>query len=73
MVGARLGVRILGRGVRFGFRGEEVWLRYGFLIPTGEPCTVAELAREVEEAGWDGAFTGTASVSGTWKRTTRGS
>jgi alkanesulfonate monooxygenase SsuD/methylene tetrahydromethanopterin reductase-like flavin-dependent oxidoreductase (luciferase family) len=56
MVGARLGVRILGRGVRFRYRGEEVWLRYGFLIPTGEPRTVAELAREVEEAGWDGAF-----------------
>jgi alkanesulfonate monooxygenase SsuD/methylene tetrahydromethanopterin reductase-like flavin-dependent oxidoreductase (luciferase family) len=31
-------------------------LRYGFLIPTGDPRTVAELAREVEEAGWDGAF-----------------
>jgi alkanesulfonate monooxygenase SsuD/methylene tetrahydromethanopterin reductase-like flavin-dependent oxidoreductase (luciferase family) len=56
MVGARLGVRILGRGVRFRYRGEEVWLRYGFLIPTGEPRTVAELAREVEEASWDGAF-----------------
>src|SRR5215203_146437 len=35
---------------------EEVRLRYGFVIPTGEPRTVAELAREVEEAGWDGAF-----------------
>jgi alkanesulfonate monooxygenase SsuD/methylene tetrahydromethanopterin reductase-like flavin-dependent oxidoreductase (luciferase family) len=31
-------------------------LRYGFLIPTGGPRVVAELAREVEEAGWDGAF-----------------
>jgi alkanesulfonate monooxygenase SsuD/methylene tetrahydromethanopterin reductase-like flavin-dependent oxidoreductase (luciferase family) len=29
-------------------------LRYGFL--TGGPREVAELAREVEEAGWDGAF-----------------
>jgi len=26
------------------------------VIPTGDPRTVAELAREVEEAGWDGAF-----------------
>ncbi len=31
-------------------------MRYGFLIPTGAPREVAELAREVEEAGWDGAF-----------------
>jgi len=31
-------------------------LRYGFLIPTGGPREVAELAREVEEEGWDGAF-----------------
>jgi alkanesulfonate monooxygenase SsuD/methylene tetrahydromethanopterin reductase-like flavin-dependent oxidoreductase (luciferase family) len=31
-------------------------LRYGFLIPTGGPREVADLAREVEEAGWDGAF-----------------
>ena len=31
-------------------------MRYGFVIPTGDPRTVAELAREVEEAGWDGAF-----------------
>lgn len=31
-------------------------MRYGFLIPTGDPRTVAGLAREVEEAGWDGAF-----------------
>jgi len=26
------------------------------LIPTGGPREVAEFAREVEEAGWDGAF-----------------
>jgi alkanesulfonate monooxygenase SsuD/methylene tetrahydromethanopterin reductase-like flavin-dependent oxidoreductase (luciferase family) len=31
-------------------------VRYGFIIPRGDPRTVAELAREVEEAGWDGAF-----------------
>jgi alkanesulfonate monooxygenase SsuD/methylene tetrahydromethanopterin reductase-like flavin-dependent oxidoreductase (luciferase family) len=31
-------------------------LRYGFVIPTGDPRVIAELAREVEEAGWDGAF-----------------
>ncbi|CAA9411308.1 MAG: hypothetical protein AVDCRST_MAG03-1886 [uncultured Rubrobacteraceae bacterium] len=31
-------------------------MRYGFLIPAGGPREVAELAREVEEAGWDGAF-----------------
>ncbi len=37
-------------------RGEEAGLRYGFLIPTGGPREVADLAREVEEAGWDGAF-----------------
>jgi alkanesulfonate monooxygenase SsuD/methylene tetrahydromethanopterin reductase-like flavin-dependent oxidoreductase (luciferase family) len=37
-------------------REEEAGLRYGFVIPTGDPRAVAELAREVEEAGWDGAF-----------------
>ena len=31
-------------------------MRYGFIIPRGDPRTVAELASEVEEAGWDGAF-----------------
>ena len=31
-------------------------MRYGFIIPKGDPRTVADLAREVEEAGWDGAF-----------------
>src|SRR4028118_446595 len=31
-------------------------MRYGFLMPTGGPREVADLAREVEEAGWDGAF-----------------
>jgi alkanesulfonate monooxygenase SsuD/methylene tetrahydromethanopterin reductase-like flavin-dependent oxidoreductase (luciferase family) len=36
--------------------GKEAALRYGFLTPTGGPREVAELAREVEEAGWDGAF-----------------
>ena len=36
--------------------GEEVRLRYGFVIPKGSPRVVAELAREVEEAGWDGVF-----------------
>jgi len=37
-------------------RGEEATVRYGFIIPKGDPLTVAGLAREVEEAGWDGAF-----------------
>jgi alkanesulfonate monooxygenase SsuD/methylene tetrahydromethanopterin reductase-like flavin-dependent oxidoreductase (luciferase family) len=31
-------------------------MRYGFVIPKGDPRTVAELAHEVEEVGWDGAF-----------------
>ena len=31
-------------------------MRYGFVIPTGDPRTVAELAHEAEAAGWDGAF-----------------
>lgn len=31
-------------------------MQYGFIIPTGDPLTVADLAREAEEAGWDGAF-----------------
>src|SRR5215211_3463763 len=56
MVGVHPGVCILICGVRSRHRGEEVRLRYGFVFPTGDPRTVAELAREVEEAGWDGAF-----------------
>jgi alkanesulfonate monooxygenase SsuD/methylene tetrahydromethanopterin reductase-like flavin-dependent oxidoreductase (luciferase family) len=35
---------------------EESIMNYGFIITEGDPRTVAELAREVEEAGWDGAF-----------------
>ncbi|CAA9585938.1 MAG: hypothetical protein AVDCRST_MAG18-3839 [uncultured Thermomicrobiales bacterium] len=31
-------------------------MRYGFVIPNGDVHTVAALAREIEEAGWDGAF-----------------
>ena len=31
-------------------------MRYGFIIPTGDPLTVAELAHEAEEAGWNGVF-----------------
>jgi alkanesulfonate monooxygenase SsuD/methylene tetrahydromethanopterin reductase-like flavin-dependent oxidoreductase (luciferase family) len=31
-------------------------VRYGFVIPRGDPRAVAELAGEVEAAGWDGAF-----------------
>ena len=31
-------------------------MRYGFVIPTGDPRTVAELAHQLEEHGWDGAF-----------------
>lgn len=32
-------------------------MRYGVVIPTGDPRTVADLAREAEAAGWDGVFT----------------
>jgi alkanesulfonate monooxygenase SsuD/methylene tetrahydromethanopterin reductase-like flavin-dependent oxidoreductase (luciferase family) len=31
-------------------------MRYGMVIPNGDPRTVAQMARELEEAGWDGAF-----------------
>lgn len=31
-------------------------MRYGFLVPTGDPRAVAGLAREAEDAGWDGVF-----------------
>jgi alkanesulfonate monooxygenase SsuD/methylene tetrahydromethanopterin reductase-like flavin-dependent oxidoreductase (luciferase family) len=31
-------------------------VRYGFIVPEGDPRTVANLAREAEEAGWDGVF-----------------
>lgn len=31
-------------------------MKYGFIIPSGDPLAVADLAREAEEAGWDGAF-----------------
>ncbi len=32
-------------------------MRYGFVIPMGDPRTVAGLAREAEETDWDGVFT----------------
>lgn len=31
-------------------------MKYGFVIPKGDPRTVAEMAHDLEEAGWDGAF-----------------
>ena len=31
-------------------------MRYGFIVPKGDPRTIADLAREAEEAGWDGVF-----------------
>jgi alkanesulfonate monooxygenase SsuD/methylene tetrahydromethanopterin reductase-like flavin-dependent oxidoreductase (luciferase family) len=31
-------------------------VRYGFIVTGGDPWTVADLAREAEAAGWDGAF-----------------
>jgi len=31
-------------------------MRYGFIVTKGEPRTIARLAREAEEAGWDGVF-----------------
>lgn len=31
-------------------------MKFGFVIPTGDVRTVGELAHEVEQAGWDGAF-----------------
>jgi alkanesulfonate monooxygenase SsuD/methylene tetrahydromethanopterin reductase-like flavin-dependent oxidoreductase (luciferase family) len=42
--------------IEAGTMGEEVRLRYGFLVPSGDPRTVAGLAREAEGAGWDGVF-----------------
>jgi len=36
--------------------GEETGMRYGFIVTNGNPRTVAGLAREAEEAGWDGVF-----------------
>lgn len=32
-------------------------MQYGFVIPTGDPRTVAGLAREAEDGGWDAVFT----------------
>lgn len=32
-------------------------MQHGFLVTTGDPRTAADLAREAEDAGWDGAFT----------------
>ncbi len=31
-------------------------MKYGFIVPKGDPRTVAELAHEAEAAGWDGVF-----------------
>ena len=34
----------------------EQTMKYGFIIPSGDIHTVADLAAEAEEAGWDAAF-----------------
>ena len=31
-------------------------MKFGFIVTTGDPRTAADLAAEVEAAGWDGAF-----------------
>jgi hypothetical protein len=31
-------------------------MKYGFIIPMGNPHEIAQMAQETEEAGWDGAF-----------------
>ena len=31
-------------------------MNYGFVVTKGDPRTAADLAREAEEAGWDGVF-----------------
>ena len=31
-------------------------MKHGFIVTTGDPRTVAELATEAEESGWDGVF-----------------
>jgi alkanesulfonate monooxygenase SsuD/methylene tetrahydromethanopterin reductase-like flavin-dependent oxidoreductase (luciferase family) len=31
-------------------------MRYGFIVPKGDPRAITELAREAEEADWDGVF-----------------
>jgi hypothetical protein len=31
-------------------------MRYGFIFPGGDACTLAELSHEAEAAGWDGVF-----------------
>jgi alkanesulfonate monooxygenase SsuD/methylene tetrahydromethanopterin reductase-like flavin-dependent oxidoreductase (luciferase family) len=31
-------------------------MQYGFILPHGDIDTLAELAHEAEEAGWDGVF-----------------
>jgi alkanesulfonate monooxygenase SsuD/methylene tetrahydromethanopterin reductase-like flavin-dependent oxidoreductase (luciferase family) len=39
-----------------GIREEQSGMKYGFIISCGDVHTVAELAYEAEQAGWDGAF-----------------
>jgi len=51
-VGRILVILSLGRSTA----SRRIRVRYGFIIPKGNPRLVAELAREAEEWGWDGAF-----------------
>jgi hypothetical protein len=39
-----------------GFVAKECSMKYGFILPHGDIHTLAELAHEAEEAGWDGVF-----------------
>ncbi|MDQ3513696.1 MAG: LLM class flavin-dependent oxidoreductase, partial [Chloroflexota bacterium] len=36
---------------------EGTTMKYGIVIPKGDPRTVAGLAREAEDHGWDAVFT----------------
>ena len=36
---------------------EEAHMKYGFVISSGTPLEAIDLAQELEQAGWDGAFT----------------
>ena len=39
-----------------GYTIGDIWLKFGFLVTTGDPRTAADLAAEAEAAGWDGVF-----------------
>ncbi len=44
------------QNLKTNIRTKELYMQYGVTFPNVDARTLAELAHEAEEAGWDGVF-----------------